>query len=220
MKKLILDTPFRDSFPDFLEKGETIVWEGKPSLKSDSAFSSDPEDYNNYDRHAMVAVFIIGLIFLLTAEDTPYVAWFSFIVLTFLAVILPAWMRKIKKNYSYAITQKQIIFQFKKNWFGKNNFHTILLSEIKDVIVVMKYDIEKMEERYAETYEAVPVFYQTKAAKKIGTIFLVPRHPQMINFETTNLSNNDKRHQPTLELLEDANAVAKIIREGIRNHKI
>lgn len=217
MKNKILDTPFRDSFSDYLAKGETIEWEGQPSLKSDSAFDSDPEDYNNYDRHAMVALFFIGLFLLFLAEDIPYLGWFFFIVLTLFVAVIPAWMRKVKKNYSYAITQKQIIFQFKKNWFGKNVFYAIPFSEIKDVIVVMKYDIDKLKKQYTEAYEAVPEFYQTDAARKIGTIFLVPKHPQLIDFETINLSNNEKRHQPTLELLEDANEVARTIREGIQN---
>ena len=37
MKKEILDAPFRDSFSDFLEKGESVLWRGQP--KQNSLFS-------------------------------------------------------------------------------------------------------------------------------------------------------------------------------------
>ena len=60
MKNLIIDTPFRDSFSDYLVKGETILWEGQPSLKSSSSFDSNPDDSNNYNRFAIITTFIIG----------------------------------------------------------------------------------------------------------------------------------------------------------------
>lgn len=33
MKNEILDEPIRDSFSDYLEKGETILWKGEPDIK-------------------------------------------------------------------------------------------------------------------------------------------------------------------------------------------
>lgn len=213
MKKLILDTPFRDSFADYLAKGETIMWEGQPKFIA--------IQYSNFDeRSSWYALIIVVTTIILFINQTSIILTFAYFILMCSISVASFWIPKNKRNINYAITKKQIIFQFKKNWFGKNNFHAIPLSEINDVIVVMKYDIEKIEKQYAEVYEATPEFFQTEEARNIGTIFLAPKQPHLINFETIDLSNKEKRHQPTLELIEDAIAVAKIIREGIRKSNL
>ncbi len=219
MKNLILDTPFRDSFSDYLVKGETIVWKGQPSLKSASSFESDPDDSNNYDRYAIASSFFIGFILLYATRDTPYAGWLFFTILLFIMVIIPTWMIQKKKNYTYVITQNQILFQFKKSWRNKKTLHSIPFSEIKNIIVVMAYDIEKIKADYRNAYEAIPEVYNRTGLEKIGTIFIVPTNPKSINFETTDLLHNEKRHLPTLELLDNVNDVAKIIQEGIKNSK-
>ncbi|MFK7774088.1 MAG: hypothetical protein AB8F94_18190, partial [Saprospiraceae bacterium] len=212
MKKLILDAPFRDTFADYLVKGETIVWEGQPSLKSSSNFDSNSDDSNDYSRFAIITTFIIGFIILCLIKGTPYISWFFYLVLIFNIIIIPIWLMNKKKSYHYAITQNQILFQFKKDWKNKKAFQTIPLSEIKDIMVVMTYDIERIKTDYKNANEAIPSFYLKTDLEKIGTIFIIPKDPKSINFETTDLLQNEKRHLPTLELLEDANAVAEIIR--------
>ena len=209
MKEPILDTPFRDSAFDFLEKGETIIWRGQPTFMDNRYLDSDKQS-------SWYALFLVVTTFILFIKQISIILIVAYFVLMCSIKVATFWIPKNKRNINYAITQKQIIFQFKKNWFGKNNFHVIPLSEIKDIIVVMKYDLDKMEKKHAKIYEAIPQFYQTEVAKKIGTIFLVPKYPQLVNFETIDLSSKEKRHQPTLELIEDANAVAEIIREKIR----
>jgi len=55
-----------------------------------------------------------------------------------------------------------------------------------------------------------------------GTIFLAFKNPSDIQFETYTVKDNDsteRRHQPTLENIENPQAVVKLIREGIRNTK-
>lgn len=217
MGNSIIDTPFHDSFFDYLSKGETILWEGQPSLKSASSFDSDPDDSNNYSRFAIITTFSIGFIILCLIKGTPYISWFFYIVLIFNIIIIPIWMMNKKKNCTYAITQNQVLFQFKKGWKNTTVFHTIPFSEIKNIIVVQTYDIEKIKADYKNANEAIPEFYLKPGLEKIGTIFLVPKDPSSINFETTDLLQNEKRHLPTLELLEDVKTVAKVIREGIQN---
>ena len=122
MKNQILDSPLHYFFSDFLKKGETIIWEGQPSLQSDAAFDSNTDDYNNYDRYAITSSFIIGFVFLYFSKDTPYVGWFFFIALIILTAILPAWIRTKKKSYNYAVTQNQILFHYKKKLVWKKDF--------------------------------------------------------------------------------------------------
>ncbi|MFK7775517.1 MAG: hypothetical protein AB8F94_25470, partial [Saprospiraceae bacterium] len=56
-----------------------------------------------------------------------------------------------------------------------------------------------------------------------GTIFLAFKDPERITFETFTIRDNnefEKRHQPTLENIEDPQAVAKLIQEGIRQSNL
>ena len=53
---------------------------------------------------------------------------------------------------------------------------------------------------------------------KKGTIFLAVKNPDAIDFDT--LRNGEKRHQPTLENIEDSQTVAKLIRERIRKSNL
>ena len=51
---------------------------------------------------------------------------------------------------------------------------------------------------------------------KIGSIFIATHHPELVPFETKDLSNNNKRHQPTLESLDNVQEVAQLITKAIQ----
>ena len=52
--------------------------------------------------------------------------------------------------------------------------------------------------------------------KTEGVIFLAVKNPTAISFETYNLNNGEKRHQPTLEMIENVEEVGNYIRQGIQ----
>ena len=221
MKDLILDNPIRHSFPDFLGKGETIVWEGKPCfdtlLFGDSNRSSD-----DFGKHRTIAIYLFFtmLMFIAIYNEEFLMGSFYFFANLFLFLFLGRWKKKKNKHYKYAITQKQILFQFKEKWWHKNPiFHSIPFSEIKDIIIIMRYDLDRLQKQM-ETGRAEfnEQDYIDKGLDKIGSIIIVPHHPELIPFETKDLANNGKRHQPSIELLEDVEKVAKMIREGTRTN--
>lgn len=216
MKNLILDRPFKDSFSDYMIKGESIIWEGQPTSLNHLGNDDTSDDY---ETHRLITILFIGIILFLSWIDGPFLIISAFSMLFFFSIILPKLIRKNKRNFNYAITQNQILFQFKKKWSHNLVLHAIPFSEIKDIIVVMTYDVEKIKADYKNSHEAIPSFYLKTGLEKIGTIFIVPKSPKSIKFETTDLIQNEKRHLPTLELLDDVNEVAKTIRKGIKKTK-
>jgi hypothetical protein len=215
MKNEILDTPFRDSFADYLIKGETIVWEGQPS--SINNFGNDDEASDDYDNHRLFTMFIIGIGIFTYLTKIPWLVFILFLTLFFLTIIVPKWNRQNRRNFSYAITEKQILFQMKERWRRNYVVHSIPFSEIKEILIVMTFDVEKRKKEYENIYEDAPTIYNKEGIEKIGTIFIVPHQPELISFETSDLINHEKRHQPTLELLEEVNAVAEISRKKNKN---
>ncbi len=110
MKNQILDEPIRDSFFDFLEKGETIMWKGQPELKEDSYEIDLGEG---------------GIIF--------YLLFYKIISPIFRKII------HIGKNEKteYAITSKRILFRL-GHW-KKDRIQDILFSQIKNLLIT-KYE--------------------------------------------------------------------------------
>ena len=214
MKNLILDSPFKDSFSDYMVKGESIIWEGQPVSIN---YLGNDDTSDDYETHRLITMLFIGIILFLSWINGPFLIILVFAMLFFFAIVLPKLNRKNKRNFTYAITQNQILFQFKEKWSRKIVLHSIPFSEIKDIIVVMTYDVEKIKADYRNAHEAIPEMYNRSGLEKIGTIFIVPHHPESIKFDTVNLQNNDKRHLPTLELLDDAKSVTRLILERIRN---
>ena len=214
MKREILDAPFHHSFSDFLKKGETIIWEGQPSRVTHMGYKDDDE-YSQANK--LISFFVIWLLALmLDAENVSRVILLLFGVTT-LAFIISRRKRKDKNNFEYAISQRQVLFKMKENWKGQDVVYSIPFAAIRNIIIVMAFDVEKWEEEYSPEYNEYPEQYIQDGIEKIGTIFIVAHEPQSIKFDTLDLMNNEKRHQPTLELLEDVEAVAKIIRAGIKN---
>ncbi len=221
MKDLILDSPIKHSFPDFLGKGETILWEGKPCFDN-LIYSDSKKNTDDFSTHRSIAISLFFLVLFIIAISTKeyLMGGFYIIALFFSLGLLSVWKRKTNNHYKYAITQKQILFEFKERWWHRNPvFYSIPFSEIKDLIVIMRYDLDRIrKEIEGGNHEFHEQDYTDKGLDKIGSIILVPLHPHLIPFETKNLANNDKRHQPSLELLENVEDVAKMIREGIRTN--
>ena len=199
MKKEILDTPFRDSFEDFLHKDETIQWEKTidEEIEIPVIFNDEGQWIFNYQLlikpFLICSVFSFFFYFLTGSTNRPFGAFVPYI---FWIVALPKAYRIYgTKSHptKYAITTKRILFRL--SHLPKNEIHDIPFSEINNCIV-------------------------TISEGNTGTIFLAVKNPKLIPFETfTILDNNEKewRHQPTLESIDEVNLVAELIRKGIEN---
>ena len=221
MKNLILDTPIRHSFPDFLGKGETIIWEGEPCFDN-MVHSESKKNSDEYSKERRIAFSFFAILFISYAIITKdyFAGLIYFVALLVSLNVFYLSNRKFNGHYKYAITQKQILFQFKERWWHRNHvFHSIPLSEIRDIIIIMRYDLDRIRRQVeAGNSQFHEQDYIEKGLDKIGSIIIVPHHPESIPFETRDLTNNNKRHQPSIELLENVEEVAKMIRERIRNN--
>lgn len=189
MKNQILDDPIRDSFADFLEKGETILWRGNPQLNN-SIFDII---VNDILKHLFGVILIL---FFLTIYFMELLGMFGgFVIFSIFLIIQHFWVvfkNKKKKQTLYAISQKRIFFSFTEQ--KETIIHTIEFQELNNFII-----------------------NQDKINNKSRTFFLSAKNPKSILFTTYNFKNNDRRHQPTLELIEDHQAVSKLLEEGIKN---
>lgn len=194
MNNQILDTPFRDSFSDFLEKGETIVWEGSPT---DPEYAIVPvkKGLIDFNRNQII-MWILATIFIMTYiffYDELIATGASFLIIG-LVLLLGALNKKHHKRdfAEYAISTKRVLF--KSNHAKQKMYFDLPFDQLTNCIVV-----EKEPGR--------------------GTIFLALKNPTAIAFETFTVKDNgevEKRHQPTLENIENPQAIAKLIREGIQ----
>lgn len=199
MKKQILDTPFRDSFEDFLHKDETIQWEKtiNEEIEIPVIFNDEGQWKFSFGKLANNLLFAVGItifFFYYSATDPNLILIF----LPFFTILIAFFINH--RLYStrihptqYAITTKRVLFRL--SHLPKNEIHDIPFSQINNCIV-------------------------TISEGNTGTIFLAVKNPQLIPFETfTILDNNEKewRHQPTLESIDEVNLVAELIRKGIEN---
>lgn len=199
MKKEILDAPLiKDSFEDFLEKNETIIWKGDAN---DPAYAITPRKRNSFsvDKWDLIklGVAILGIVILIII----YFVNKGFFMIAFIVIAALNGLLYNRKNLNskiieYAITSKQIIIH--SNYSKNNTFYNIPFTEIKNCIVT----INEKEKR--------------------GTIFLVLKEPDRVEFETYWVKDNgeiEKRHQPTIENISNPHEVGDLIREGIKNVK-
>ena len=104
-----------------------------------------------------------------------------------------------KRRTKYIISNERILFQLWKqeevlfeNWIlGRREYHSISFSEINNMTIV-------------------------EEAPNKGAIFLSVKNPNDIPFNTFDFSNGERRHQPTLELVEEVKAVGEYIKMGIQ----
>ena len=195
MKKPILDTPFRDSFSDFLEKGETIVWEDS-AIDPKYAITPIKKNFFQLTRHNIIITILtaVALGIYIFFYDQLVASGASLLVIAFI-LLLSAFNKKHHKNdvAEFAISTKRILI--KSNHSKNRLIYEIPFSQLNNCLVEEK-----------------------KSGR--GTIFLALKNPEEIQFETFTIRDNgeiEKRHQPTLENIEDPQAVAKLIREGIKN---
>lgn len=192
MNEKILDAPFEEipklRFEDYFEEGENILWIGHPK-------QNWPFTYGFGIAILITCAFIIinPLPFLLFGK------WGHFIVIPtilVLHIILTIRKNKKKKKTIYAITEKRVFFQLVKNL--KRKIHFIPFSQINNVIVIEHNLYQSFNQDY-------------------GVIYFSVKRPELVPFTTYNFEIHEKRHQPTFELIEKPEAIANLIRKGIKN---
>jgi len=124
MEHEILDTPFNDSFNDFLEKGETIIWTGKPQ----GSYSLDRFEIT-------ILVFLLFLLFFSWTSSKDTFIFIIAIIVFFSWLIFTSKRKDIheEQNTVYALTQKRIFYEFKNKNTSKVFF--IPIKNIKAVRV-------------------------------------------------------------------------------------
>ena len=100
-------------------------------------------------------------------------------------------MRKRIKT-KYLLSSHRIIFQLPEK--GKKKIYSLPLSRVSDL---------KLK----------------KKGKDNGVIFLKLKKPFKTKLRTYDLTNNGRRNDLTLELIDDVEEVAEYIRDGIRNNE-
>lgn len=113
MKKEILDEPMRDAIFDYLQQGETILWEGKP--------------IHNYSFTIIATWLLLFLSFLSISIYQNSKSWLA-VTMFLILIILPfayANFKQIKKQreVKYVITQNRVFFKQKIN--GKIQINSI-----------------------------------------------------------------------------------------------
>lgn len=199
MSDKILDTPFTDSFQDFLHKDEIIQWEMTLDEKIQTPIFFNDEGRWSFNYQLLLWPFgVASALSILFYFLNPQMEDRFILIVPYIFMIfsLPRAYRIYGTEIhstKYAITNKRILFRL--SHLPKNKIHEIPFSQINNCIV-------------------------TIAKGNIGTIFLAVKNPQLIPFETYTFLDNDareKRHQPTLESVEDVNKIAELIRKGIEN---
>lgn len=192
MKHEILDAPFEEeliprSLETLLEENEDILWTGSP--KQNYPFTG----------YAVLGMLLLCSYFIFYNPLFLFFGIWAMIIPVALIVIghilLTGYKNKRKAKTIYHITPKRILFQF----FNpiKKEIHEIPFSEIRDVIIIQ----HSLYNRFRKHY---------------GVIYLVVKNPSAIPFDTYNFEVRERRHQPTLELIEHPEAVANLIRKGIQ----
>jgi len=122
MKNQILDELTRDSFSDFLEKGEKIIWVGKPNLTMESTWKN---------KLGKISFIIFSILILLEAflYNKILLAWvklFFLLLFTFTLYRIYYAKKKDVEQIQYAITSKNIIFKLTNLDFRKLPLTSIL----------------------------------------------------------------------------------------------
>ncbi|MFK7774083.1 MAG: hypothetical protein AB8F94_18165 [Saprospiraceae bacterium] len=191
MKNEILDENIVDALHKELNKGEKIIWEGHPQRSIDFNISRGDALISSWLTRLLL-IFLFGWLFyimFLFAFGIPFLPFvFLFVLLAFAPNIYLIVQRKKTK---YIISNQRVIFNLWEQ--GITNVYSIYYSEINGAVV-------------------------NRETEKDGVIHLAIKIPQRIRFDTYNLGTGDKRHQPTLEMIENVEEVASYIRSGIQEN--
>lgn len=130
MKKQILDEQIRDSFFDYLDKGETILWRGHPE-KSNLTFI-----------HEIILFLVTNFISLVTTIVSTQKYTIGIVILLIISTVMViSRIKRIKrmKATNYAITQKRIFFQFYHK--KQRTIHQIHFSNVKNILLDVTPDV-------------------------------------------------------------------------------
>ena len=196
MKNLILDTPFNSNIRMQLKPNETIIWQGRPS-RSLSIFDIGL-DFSFIlafvKRGVFVGWFILAFLIYYNALGLNPISTIVWSMIGILVILAPEFfMMKRKNSTQYILTSEQLIFQLW--WFGKKRTHSIPLSNIANVVI--------SEKSYNNT----------------GVILIMVKNANQITFNTHDFASNERRHQPTLEMIEDIHTVTDIFQQTIRENR-
>ena len=191
MKSFVLDDLFYDEIRNSLLTNEKVIWEGKPQFRFGQI---DP--FRGSDTLADKVMSLMGLLFILSFFPLLFFLWMFnsvfkiILIIVVLMIATPIIQRYIiRKKTTYVMTNQRIIF---KLWnFQKGAvLYDIPFKKINDIVI-------------------------TEESKNNGVIFLAVHEPESIFFDTTNLKSGDRRHQPTIELIDNVHEVGKYIQLGI-----
>lgn len=193
---IILDSPFKTDDLVKISPNETILWTGAPS-RSLSIFDIGL-DFSfilaYVKRGVFIGWFILGFLIYYNYFGLTTVSTIVWSMIGVLAILAPeSFMMKRKKSTRYILTSEQLIFQLW--WFGKKSTHSIPLSNIANVVI--------SEKSYNNT----------------GVILIMVKNANQLNFNTYDFGSNERRHQPTLEMIEDIHTVAHLLQEAIRENR-
>ena len=192
MKKEILDIPIRDSFIDFLDKGEKLLWTNATEERMSELNYSYKENNTIITPEQFVTAFIIsfsiGLLFyIFSAKSADLQSLIFYSIIGGIYICIFHLLKRAPPHLeAYVITPKRILF--KTSYFPNNEIHQIYFSQIKDFIP------------------------QSNRIRSMSFI-LVIKDPKSVHFKTL------ERHHPTLENIKDFDEVTKLLRQGIQqNH--
>ncbi|HFC00199.1 MAG TPA: hypothetical protein ENJ53_05290 [Phaeodactylibacter sp.] len=188
MKNEILDTPFRDTFSDFLEKGEKILWENQPvklPLKGQMIF-------------IFLFVFMFLLIFVFMAASSRSASFFSTILVLCIIVILgivgiyPMYRQFLRqKEVRYAITKRQILFRQKTK--KGVEVYSIPIKDIENI------SVEKN-------------FYKSP----IGDISFTMKETKELSFKMNDLASGAPLTYPKIQQVAEVVDVSKLIQKILK----
>lgn len=189
MKDQILDEIIVTGFHKHLKRNEKIIWEGNPQRAIDFSLSRNDARVNAL-LNRIGGLFLFGVLLYFFSKIFQSLTTYFFILIFLIVGIIPNVFRWIKKKKTkYLISDQRILFQL-WDWKG-TKFYDIPFSEITNFIITYDTDTD-------------------------GVIRLAVKKPYKIPFETYDLNSGERRHQPTLEMIEDVEEVGKYITLGIQ----
>ena len=197
MKNEILDDNIVDELHKQLNKGEKIIWEGTPQKSLDFSLSRGDAAVSAWIQR-ISNLLILGLFLFPFLISVSYffekeIQLKSFLAIFTIIAFIPEILKILqRKKTKYIVSNQRIIFKLWKN--GMSDVFSIPFSEMNGVVV-------------------------TRETEKDGVIHLAVKNPWRIKFNTYNLSSGERRHQPTLEMIENVESVASFIRKGIQENE-
>lgn len=184
MPDQILDAPFENELPIFLEKGESVLWKGQslPSKKNTSSFkdiSIDGIFLTTFSFCILLAIIYFGYIGLtnLSMVLSIFLTWMN------LPFIIDIFTKKRNGQVAYLITPKRLVIYLSKN--KTTPIHIIDLKSISNI------SISKLE--------------------KLGTITFQVENQPMTDIVFRKFINGKSETYASLENIEQPDEVLKLL---------